>query len=75
MPQTVLYTENTWVDLLVGGYAVRVHNRLEAASELVDLVVSGRNLLRLHAVEDGGHSGTTSVLQTSTGWSKHSVPA
>ncbi len=54
----------TGVDLLVSGYAISIHDGLEASGELVDLVVGGRVLLGLHAIEDGGHGGTTPLLHT-----------
>ena len=46
----------TWIDFLICGYAIGIHNGLETASELVDLVEGGRSFLRLHSVEDGGYS-------------------
>ena len=52
----------TWVDFLVRGNSVSIHNVLKASSELVDLVVRGRGIVRLHPVQDGGHSGATALL-------------
>ena len=42
--------ERRRIDLTVAGYAVGVHNALEARGELVEPVVSRRLLLGLHTV-------------------------
>lgn len=52
----------TGVDLAVAAHAVGVHDALEARRQLVGLVVSGRSLLGLHPVEDGGHGGAALLL-------------
>lgn len=56
-------TLSTWVHLAVGADAVGVHNALEARGELGGLVVGGRRLLGLHAVEDGGNGGAALLLR------------
>ena len=52
----------TWVDLLVRGDPVGVHDGLEAAGELVGLEVSGRIVRGLDLIQDGQHCGAAMLL-------------
>lgn len=56
----------TRVDFTVAAHAVGVYDALEARGQLVGLVVSGRGLLGLHPVEDGGHGGAALLLDKQT---------
>ena len=52
----------TWVNLLVAGYSISIHNNLKPFGELVSLVVSGWVVCGPHAVENGGHCRSTALL-------------
>jgi len=60
----------TWIDFQVGGDAVRVDDRLEDIGELVGLVVGGRRLFRLHAVQYRRHAAAAALLRHKRGRSK-----
>ena len=53
----------TWIDFTIGTNAISINDILKARGELVGLVESGRGLLSLHPVEDGGNGGAASLLE------------